>query len=76
MDDGTDTWDALCGAEPNLPRLALGYVGVVNRSQARKRAEKKRRSTRAAHACARPPATVCAACPRRALTPARARARA
>ena len=34
MDEGTDASDILSGASRDMPHLRLGYVGVVNRSQA------------------------------------------
>ena len=34
MDRGTDARGIFTGEDTNLPALALGYVGVVNRSQA------------------------------------------
>jgi len=33
MDEGTDASDIITGENPNMPRLKLGYIGVVNRSQ-------------------------------------------
>jgi hypothetical protein len=33
MDQGTDARGILTGEDESAPKLALGYIGVVNRSQ-------------------------------------------